>query len=438
MTITVPGWSRHRLKFSTEINRSSLPDSTDPDFEFDYVDISRVSLGVIDAEPQPTVFSTSPSRARRLANPGDTIVSTVRTYLRAVAEVAESEVPQVFSTGFAVIAGKPETLYPRFLTYFLQSAPFVERVMADSVGVSYPAINASDIAAYDFWAPSVEQQQTIADFLDRETAQIDAMVDAQDRLISSLAERRATLIHTLVTKGLTESVEMRDSGSQWLGDVPAHWSVENIRRQAQMRTGHTPSRSVPEFWEECDVPWMTLADVWQLRPGRIEYVSETDEMVSRLGIANSAAELLPSGTVMLSRTASVGFSGIMSQPMATSQDFWNWVCRPTMLPEYLLYTFRAMHQEFEALRRGSTHQTIYKPVAAGFIVPVPPLSEQREIVSRIRRSLQAMDEMSDAATEVVRLLRERREALISAAVTGRIDPTTGTERIDPPTEKEAS
>ena len=110
--------------------------------------------------------------------------------------------------------------------------------------------------------------------------------------------------------------------------VPSHWESGNIRRFAQMKSGHTPSRSVSAYWENTDIPWFTLADVWQLRDGKQIYLGDTVNKINELGLANSAAELLPACTVVLSRTASVGYSGIMPRPMATSQDFWNWLCGP--------------------------------------------------------------------------------------------------------------
>ena len=87
-----------------------------------------------------------------------------------------------------------------------------------------------------------------------------------------------------------------------------------------MKTGHTPTATEAAYWDDCTIPWFTLADVWQLRDGTRWYLEETSENISELGLANSAAELLPAGTVVFSRTASIGFSGIMPQPMATSQD----------------------------------------------------------------------------------------------------------------------
>ncbi len=100
----------------------------------------------------------------------------------------------------------------------------------------------------------------------------------------------------------------KDSGVEWLGEIPAHWEVNRTKHVARLESGYTPSRQHPEYWQDCTIPWFGLADVWQIRDGRIQHVSETAEKVSELGLAHSSARLLPMGTVILSRTASVGFS----------------------------------------------------------------------------------------------------------------------------------
>jgi type I restriction enzyme S subunit len=207
---------------------------------------------------------------------------------------------------------------------------------------------------------------------------------------------------------------------EWATEVPSHWRVGNIRRFASMKTGHTPSRQHPEYWADCDIPWFTLSDVWQLRRGQRD-MRETSEKISALGLANSAAELLPAGTVALSRTASVGFAGVMPMEMATSQDFWNWVPRRELLSEFLWFQFQAMKPEFERLMTGSTHRTIYQADAASFTIIVPPVSEQREIVERLDRVTRHIDAAIAIARRGIELARERRAALISAAVTGKID-----------------
>ena len=124
---------------------------------------------------------------------------------------------------------------------------------------------------------------------------------------------------------------------------------------------------------------------------------------------------------MLSRTASVGFSAIMGVPMATTQDFVNWVCGPQVVPEYLLYVFRSMGAEFARLKFGSTHSTIYMPDVAKFSMPLPPVEEQREIVFAARSRKEKMDALAELAQCEAERLREYRSSLISAAVTGRLN-----------------
>lgn len=269
--------------------------------------------------------------------------------------------------------------------------------------------------------PPLDTQKRIAAFLDEKTAQIDALIAKKQALLERLAEKRQAIITQAVTKGLNPAVAMKPSGIDWLGDIPAHWEAGNIRRFATMKTGHTPSRTVAEYWADCTIPWFTLSDVWQLRDGTRLYIEETAEKISELGLANSAAELLPAGTVIFSRTASIGFSGIMPYPMATTQDFWNWICGRKLLPEFLLFMFRAMHQKFAEITNGSTHKTIYQPIAAGLQICVPPVETQISICEHIKSDLAKIDKVFRKIGDAVDKLVEYRSALITAAVTGQIE-----------------
>jgi type I restriction enzyme S subunit len=269
--------------------------------------------------------------------------------------------------------------------------------------------------------PSSQTQDRIAAFLDEKTAKIDALIARKQALLERLAEKRQAIITQAVTKGLNPAAPMKDSGIEWLGQIPSHWEKGNIRRFAKMKTGHTPSRTVPDYWTDCTIPWFTLADVWQLRDGTRIYIEETSEKISELGLANSAAELLPAGTVIFSRTASIGFRGIMPYPMATSQDFWNWICGPKLIPEYLLLLFRAMIQKFNEITSGSTHKTIYQPIAAGLEICVPPKKEQRDIIKHILGRIGAIDHAREKVDSSIAKLNEYRSALIIAAVTGQIE-----------------
>jgi len=168
-------WMHLPLKRIAAINPEVLPEDTDPDFAIVYVDIGGVSLEAGIRESEILRFGDAPSRARRLVKAGDTIVSTVRTYLRAIAPVIDPPNNMVVSTGFAVVrsAGMVDS---HFLSWALRSSQFVEAVVAVSVGVSYPAIAPTVLGCIPVRVPPKTGQRAIAGFLDRETAKIDALI----------------------------------------------------------------------------------------------------------------------------------------------------------------------------------------------------------------------------------------------------------------------
>jgi type I restriction enzyme S subunit len=189
------------IKYVCSINRCSLPETTDPDTEFRYVDISSVDAEGNWVASEPMRFADAPSRARRVVKDGDVLVSTVRTYLRAITHVNKVEEPLICSTGFAVLTASG-AVHSKFLAYWVRSVCFVDEVVARSVGVSYPAVNASDVGNIPCPIMPFDKQQAIAAYLDRETSRIDALIEKKRRQIELLQEKRAALISNAVTKGL--------------------------------------------------------------------------------------------------------------------------------------------------------------------------------------------------------------------------------------------
>jgi type I restriction enzyme, S subunit len=162
------------------------------------------------------------------------------------------------------------------------------------------------------------------------------------------------------------------------------WRWHRLTDLARLATGHTPSRRRPDYWDG-HIPWIQLPDIRALDG---QEATDTSEHVSPLGIENSAAVVLPAGTVCLSRTASVGFVTVMGRDMATSQDFVNWVCGPDLDPHFLMHLFIACRKEIRDLGSGAVHHTIYFPTVESFSVCVPDVKEQRRIVAGVVRSLQ--------------------------------------------------
>lgn len=315
---------------------------------------------------------------------------------------------------------RPREIEPRYLAYFLRTQPVISEGETVLQGVgNLRRVTAEWVSTLSIPVDNESDQARIADYLDRETATIDALIEKQRRLLVVLLERRREAIRAAVF-GSNEACLNADP----LEALPEGWRRAKLRHVATMHTGHTPSRSKPEYWEDTSIPWFTLADVWQLRPGTRKYLGETKSMISPLGLENSAAELLPKGTVVLSRTASVGFTGIMPRAMATSQDYWNWVCGPQLCPEFLWNVFRAMKSDFDSLKAGSTHKTIYQADAAALQIPLPPVQTQQAIVDHLDRETTKIDALIAKAERFIELAQERRAALITAAVTGQVETSS--------------
>ena len=221
--------AKKRLKYVATINDEALGEDTDADFEMQYADISNVDSSGAIGDLATYRFEDAPSRARRRVRDGDVIISTVRTYLQAIAQIRRPPVNLIVSTGFAVVRPLPQVFDAQYCKYALREPQFLAEVERRSVGVSYPAINASDLASIPVHVHTPTRQRAIADYLDRETERIDALIAAKDRQLGLLAEKRRALITRAVTRGLDPSVRLRDSGMPWLGEIPAHWKVKRLR-----------------------------------------------------------------------------------------------------------------------------------------------------------------------------------------------------------------
>ena len=191
-------WKIERVKFHTKINHKTLDENTEPESMIHYIDISSVNSNGNISSPEQMNFNDAPSRARRILTEGDCIVSTVRTYLRAIAYISSVTNKLICSTGFAVLSPN-SNLDSKFLFYQIRNEGFIENIMANSVGVTYPAINSSLLGTFPvIIVPKIEQKQ-IAEFLDKETTKIDSLITKTESQIEKLEEFRQSLITSAVT-----------------------------------------------------------------------------------------------------------------------------------------------------------------------------------------------------------------------------------------------
>ena len=190
-------WELVPIKYLCSYNDEVLQENTDPDFTFDYIEIGSVEFGRGIIEMQRIRFADAPARARRIVHENDIIVSTVRTYLKAVASIPHSDIPLIASTGFVVI--RPRNVNHIFLKYAILSSTTISKIEANSVGISYPAINASQVVRFKIPVPPLEEQKEIAAYLDGKTAAIDSLIEKKGGLVTELESLKKSLIFEYVT-----------------------------------------------------------------------------------------------------------------------------------------------------------------------------------------------------------------------------------------------
>lgn len=192
-------WEVKPLKRWVRLNARTLGQKTSPDFEFRYVDIGSVQTGRLVKEPERIRFEAAPSRARRVLRRGDTIISTVRTYLKAIWYVSEDADDLIASTGFAVLT-PGSGVEPEYLGYVIQSSPFVNRVTANSIGIAYPAIAETVLGRFPVaLPPTVNEQQAIVARIKTESAPLDDAITRTEDEIMLIREYRDRLIADVVT-----------------------------------------------------------------------------------------------------------------------------------------------------------------------------------------------------------------------------------------------
>lgn len=309
----------------------------------------------------------------------------------------------------------------RFLAYVLPDLLKIINDLTYSTTVKHLA--SSQVTGLRLKAPEREEQRRIADYLDRETAKIDTLIEKQMRLLALLVERRRAVRKHVALRGVDSDARTTSAPDEWAGQVPTHWRFVPLLAVSRLGSGHTPSKSRPELWVDAKIPWISLRDVGAMRG--ITFLSETHTLISERGLASSSARILPAGTVVLSRDATIGRTAIMGRDMATSQHFATWTCGPEVLPEYLhLVLSDAMQDHLESLTDGSTLRTIGMGDIRALRVPLPPVDEQQEIVIFARDVTDKIDTLIAKAERFIELAQERRAALITAAVTGQIEIPT--------------
>ncbi|PUE26247.1 hypothetical protein B9Z39_10910 [Limnohabitans sp. JirII-29] len=311
-----------------------------------------------------------------------------------------------------------EDVDPKFLYYLALTIQFSRY----ATNTALPSMTQENLGNYVFAIPTnSESRKNIAAFLDHETAKIDALIEKQQRLIELLKEKRQAVISHAVTKGLNPNAPMKESGVEWLGEVPAHWDLQPLKYLCTFCGGGTPSKDNLSYWTDGNIPWVSPKDMKSF------WINDSQDKITQAAVQGSSTNFVDAGALLivvrsgiLQRTIPIAINTV---PVTLNQDMKALSFIPEMSVEFaanfILGNIPPLLLEWS--KEGATVESIEHEYLSSSVFPVPPNEEQLEINATVRKRMESFDALEQQASTGISLLQERRTALISSAVTGKID-----------------
>ncbi|MED1085499.1 restriction endonuclease subunit S [Bacillus mycoides] len=400
------GWNYVPINDVAEVNKSSLKNSTPKDLEFDYIDIASITrTGVIENAKKLT-FGEAPSRARRIVHIGDTIISTVRPYLKAFAFINKDYDRQVCSTGFAVLTPKETKVDPKYLYQTILSDKFVEYTKSKMTGSNYPAINAGDVKDYRIYLPPLQEQKKIAEIL----SSVDEAIERTEEIIEQTEKIKKGLMQQLLTKGIGHTKFKKTV----LGMTPEGWEVAALKSIARKVTDGT--HQSPKFTEE-GIPFLLVSNIVK---GFINW--ETEKFISNeTYLELTKNRQVEKGDILYSAVGSYGVAVVVDIERGFSfQRHIAWV-KPLVEKvdsHYLAYVLNSGigKKQADSVAVGNAQKTITLDSLSKFLIPLPSLTEQKEIVD----VLWSFDKKLRIENRKLLSLKMIKQGLMQSLLTGKV------------------
>ena len=358
-----------------------------------------------------------------ILNDGDILLSRSGTVGRSFLYQPKLHDPCAYAGYLVRFVPNPHTL-PKYVFFFTKTHAFERFLRLMAISATIENVNADKYANAHLPAPPLEEQQKIAAFLDKETVQIDALIDEQTRLISLLREKRQAVISNAVTKGLNANTTMKDSGIEWIGKVPAHWEVKKLKFVARVQPSNVNKKSKEN---EERIRLCNYTDVYYNE----EITADLPFMKATASDAQIRKLTLKKGDIIITKDSED--PNDIAVPAYVPQDLQGVVCGyhlALLRPKdgtFGGFLKRAMDSQyarsfFATRANGITRYGLGIYAINNFILPIPPTqAEQEEIADYLDRETEQIDALIEECEMAIGLLKERRTALISAAVTGAID-----------------
>lgn len=306
----------------------------------------------------------------------------------------------------------------RFLFWLMSSSVFNGYTEYAQDGTVMASLSQEKIGNFIAYFPEITEQQAVADFLDKECAQIDSIAADLEKQIALLQQYKKSLITEIVTKGLDKSVPMKDSGVEWIGEIPEHWEISRVRHLASLCSGATPSKDVLSYWEG-NIPWVSSQEV------KSDIIKDTSLHISEEAINSCSTQLMPAGTLVmvvrsgiLQHTIPVALLGV---PATINQDIKAFQFNHLMLPAYFKYYIQGENDALLSviIKDKTTVESVDNQLLLSLKIMVPPIEEQKAIVAFLNYKCGYIDKILNDKQEQLNLLMQHKKSLIYEYVTGK-------------------
>ena len=311
-----------------------------------------------------------------------------------------------------------QKMLPRYFEYAYESDMGYSQLLINSKGSIMNGLNSTIVKGLYILVPEIIEQQAIVDFLDKECAQIDSIATDLEKQIALLQQYKKSLITETVTKGLDKSVPMKDSGVEWIGEIPEHWEISRVRHLASLCSGATPSKDVLSYWEG-NIPWVSSQEV------KSDIIKDTSLHISEEAINSCSTQLMPAGTLVmvvrsgiLQHTIPVALLGV---PATINQDIKAFQFNHLMLPAYFKYYIQGENDALLSviIKDKTTVESVDNQLLLSLKIMVPPIEEQKAIVAFLNYKCGYIDKILNDKQEQLNLLMQHKKSLIYEYVTGK-------------------
>lgn len=306
----------------------------------------------------------------------------------------------------------PQNILPEY-AYYLFSC--IDMQWFDNAG-TIPCINNTKLLNFKFAYPQHNEQVSIVNYLDQKCADIDAIISAKEKTNELLKERRQSIIYEAVTKGLDPTVPMKDSGIEWIGDIPESWNAKKIKYSFALLAGATPKSAIDEYWNG-EITWITPADYTT----DDKYVYGGHKTITEEGLNSCATTIVPEGSIIFSKRAPIGLVAINKVPLCTNQGCISCVPNSDVDSEFYYYAMSAFTKEFDLLGSGTTFKEISAENFANFVLPNPDFEEQKTISNYLNEKCAEINTLIEANNSTIEKLKKYRQSVIYEAVTGKVE-----------------